>query len=78
MRAVATAAEPGWTGLFSGLSERQFRKPVGVVRRRGGGAGGSGRPWALPPEDRVPLVAGYWRTNPTMRRIGPLFGVSSI
>lgn len=38
--------------------------------------GGSGRPWALPPEDRVLLVATYWRTNLTMRQIGPLFGVS--
>ena len=76
MSAVVTAAEPGWIGLFSGLSERQFRKLVGVVRRRGGEAGGSGRPWALPLEDRVLLVATYWRTNLTMRQIGPLFGVS--
>jgi hypothetical protein len=26
--------------------------------------------------DRVLLVAAYRRTNPTMRQIGPLFGVS--
>ncbi|MCQ8775119.1 IS5/IS1182 family transposase, partial [Streptomyces sp. AA8] len=30
MSAVVTASEPGWIGLFSGLSERQFRKLVGV------------------------------------------------
>lgn len=33
-----------------------------------------GRPWALTLSDRVLLVAVYWRTNPTMRQIGPLFG----
>jgi hypothetical protein len=26
--------------------------------------------------DRVLLVAAYWRTNLTMRQIGPLFGIS--
>jgi hypothetical protein len=31
---------------------------------------------ALPLADRVLLVATYWRTNPTIRQIGPLFGVS--
>lgn len=30
----------------------------------------------LPLEDRVLLVAAYWRTNLTMRQIGPLSGVS--
>jgi hypothetical protein len=73
---VITASEPGWIGLFSGLSERQFRKLVGIVRRRGGGAPTGGREWALPLEDRILLVAAYWRTDLTMRQIGPLFGVS--
>lgn len=63
-------------GLFPGLSERQFRRLVGLVRRRGGGAPTGGRPWALPLEDRILLVAAYWRTNLTIRRLGPLFGVS--
>ncbi len=63
-------------GLFSGLSGRQFRKLVGLGRRRGGGAPTGGRPWALPLEGRVLLVAAYWRTNLTMRQLGPLFGVS--
>jgi transposase len=43
---------------------------------RGDGDGRLGRQWALPLADRVPLVATYWRTNLTMRQIGPLFGVS--
>jgi hypothetical protein len=30
----------------------------------------------LPLVNRVLLVATYWRTNLTMRQIGPLFGVS--
>jgi hypothetical protein len=30
----------------------------------------------LPLADRLLLVATYWRTNLTMRQIGPLFGVS--
>ncbi len=73
---MVTASEPGWIGLFSGLGERQFRKLVGVVRRRGGGAPTGGRPWSLPLVDRVLLVAAYWRTNLTMRQLGPLFGIS--
>jgi len=39
-----------------------------VVRR--------GRPWSLALDDRVLLVAAYWRTNLTLRQLGPLFGVS--
>ncbi|CAL9669244.1 IS5 family transposase IS1373 [Streptomyces sp. enrichment culture] len=62
--------------LFAGLNGRQFRKLVGVVRRRGGGKPTGGRPWALPLESRVLLVAAYWRTNLTMRQLGPLFGIS--
>ena len=38
--------------------------------------GRPGRQWALDLADRVLLVATYWRTNLTMRQIGPLFGVS--
>jgi hypothetical protein len=36
----------------------------------------AGRPWRLPMEDRVLLVATYWRTNLTLRQVAPLFGVS--
>lgn len=35
-----------------------------------------GRPWSLPLEDRVLLVAAYWRTNLTLRQLAPLFGIS--
>jgi hypothetical protein len=52
---------------------------VRLVAERGDEAiadGRPGRPWALPLADRVLLVAVYWRTNLTMRRIGPLFGIS--
>ncbi|MEU4771627.1 transposase family protein [Micromonospora sp. NPDC023644] len=64
---------------FTGLSPAQFRRLVRLVARRGGDdiAGGRpGRPWALDLADRVLLVAVYWRTNLTMRQLGPLFGVS--
>jgi DNA-binding MarR family transcriptional regulator len=35
-----------------------------------------GRPWGLPLEGRILLVATYWRTNLTMRQIARLFGIS--
>ncbi|GAA2462896.1 hypothetical protein GCM10010405_54050 [Streptomyces macrosporus] len=35
-----------------------------------------GRSWSLPLEDRVLLVAAYWRTNLTLRQLAPLFGIS--
>jgi hypothetical protein len=35
-----------------------------------------GRPWGLPLEDRVLLVAAYWRTNLTLRQLAPLFRAS--
>ncbi|GAA1237679.1 hypothetical protein GCM10009578_093300 [Streptomyces rhizosphaericus] len=47
-----------------------------MVRRRGGGAPTGGRAWALSLEDRVLMVTAYWRTDLTMRQLGPLFGVS--
>jgi hypothetical protein len=49
---------------------------VRLVAERGGDEIADGRPgwqWALPLADRVLLVATYWRTNLTMRQIGPLF-----
>jgi len=64
---------------FTGLSPAQFRKLVRLVAARGGAAitdGRPGRPWALDLPDRVLLVAVYWRTNLTMRQLGPLFAVS--
>ncbi|WP_119730063.1 transposase family protein [Thermomonospora amylolytica] len=58
---------------------RQFRRLVRMVAERGGPAVADGRPgrrWALPLADRVLLVVVYWRTNLTLRQVGPLFGIS--
>ncbi|MET8080282.1 transposase family protein, partial [Streptomyces sp. NPDC005303] len=54
---------------FSGLLK--------VVRERGGNGTLRGRPWSLPLAERVLVVAVYYRTNLTMRQLGPLFRVSS-
>lgn len=35
-----------------------------------------GRPWRLPLEGRVLLVAAYWRTDLTLHQPAPLLGVS--
>ncbi|MGW0477617.1 transposase [Streptomyces coeruleorubidus] len=76
MAGVITASEPSWITPFSGLSTRQFGKLVAALRRQGADTVRRGRPWSLALEDRVLLVAAYWRTNLTMRQLAPLFGVS--
>lgn len=76
MAGVITASEPSWIAPFTGLSPRCFGKLVTVVRREVGDQTRRGRPWSLPLEDRVLLVAAYWRTNLTMRQLPPLFGIS--
>ncbi len=48
-----------------------------MVRERGGNGTLLGRPWSLPLAERVLMVAVYYRTNLTMRQLGPLLGVSS-
>lgn len=76
---MITAVQQEWIGPFTGLSPRQFRKLVRVVAERGGTQIADRRPgrqWALPLADRVLLVAVYWRTNLTLRQVGPLFGIS--
>ncbi|GHJ06978.1 hypothetical protein TPA0907_13450 [Micromonospora humidisoli] len=76
---VITAARSEWIFPFTGLQPAQFRRLVRLVAERGGDAivdGRPGRQWSLDLADRVLLVAAYWRTNLTMRQIGPLFGVS--
>lgn len=76
---VFSAARTELIHPFTGLHPAQFHRLVRLVARRGGDAiadGRPGRPWALTLPDRVLLVAVYWRTNLTMRQIGPLFGVS--
>ncbi|MFI5673044.1 transposase [Streptomyces sp. NPDC051704] len=76
MAGVITASEPSWIAPLAGLSPRCFGKLVAMLRREGADAVRKGRPWNLPLEDRVLLVAVYWRTNLTMRQLAPLFGVS--
>jgi hypothetical protein len=76
---VFSASRPELIHPFTGLHPAQFHRLVRLVARRGGDAiadGRPGRPWALDLPDRVLLVAVYWRTNLTMRQLGPLFGVS--
>ncbi|MFF9172364.1 MULTISPECIES: transposase [unclassified Streptomyces] len=76
MPAVITASQPSWIGPFTGLSPRHFRKLVTALRREGAESVRRGRPWNLPLHDRVLLVAACWRTNLTLRQLGPLFGIS--
>ena len=76
MAGVITASQPSWIGLFTGLSPRCLGKLVTALRREGADVVRRGRPWSLPLEDRVLLVAAYWRTNLTLRQLAPLFGVS--
>ncbi|WP_406404837.1 transposase [Streptomyces sp. NBC_00879] len=76
MAGVITASAPSWIVPFSGLNPRQFGTLVTAVRRQGADAARRGRPPGLPLEDRVLLAATYWRTNLTLRRLAPLFGVS--
>ncbi|WP_030020057.1 IS5/IS1182 family transposase [Streptomyces monomycini] len=76
MSGVITASEPSWIAPFTGLSPRQFGKLVTALRREGADPVRKGRPWSLPLEDRVLLVAAYWRTNLTLRQLTPLFGVT--
>lgn len=76
---MISASRSEWIAPFTGLEPGQFRKLVRVVAERGGDAIADGRPgrqWRLDLPDRVLLVATYWRTNLTMRQLGPLFGVS--
>jgi hypothetical protein len=54
------------------LSSRQFGKLITALRREGAGPVRKD----LPLEDRVLLVAAYWRTNLTLRQLAPRFRVS--
>ncbi|KMS71191.1 transposase [Streptomyces viridochromogenes] len=70
-------AERVWVETFTGLQVTQFARLLKVVRERGGNGTLRGRPWSLPLAERVLMVAVYYRTNLTMRQLGPLFDVSS-
>ncbi|GAA4335152.1 hypothetical protein GCM10023086_67430 [Streptomyces venetus] len=63
MAGVIRASEPSWISSFTGLSPRLLQKLVSALRREGADAARRGGPWGLPLEDRVMLVATYWRTN---------------
>ncbi|WP_345680805.1 transposase [Yinghuangia aomiensis] len=76
MAGVITASEPSWIAPFTGLSPCQFGMLMTALRREGIDRPGKGRPWALPLEDRVLLVAVYWRTNLTLRQLALLLGIS--
>lgn len=76
MVGVITASEPSWIRPFTGLSPRSFGKLVTAVQRESAAEPRTGRPWGLSLEDRILLVAAYWRTNLTMRQLALLFGVS--
>lgn len=76
MAGVITASEPSWITPFTGVNPRQFHKTVTALRREGAELVRRGRPWGLSLEDRVLLVAAYWRTNLTMRQLALLFGIS--
>jgi hypothetical protein len=73
---VITASQPSWIGPFTGLSPRCFGKLVTALHREGAHTVRRGRPWGLPLEDHVLLVATYWRTNLALRRLAPPFGIS--
>ena len=66
-----------WAETFTGLQVTQFARLLKVVRERGGDGTLRGRPWSLPLAEQVLVVAVYYRTNLTMRQLGPLFGLSS-
>ncbi|MFI1758028.1 transposase family protein [Streptomyces sp. NPDC020571] len=70
-------AERVWVETFTGLRLEQFERLLKAVRDRGGNGTLRGRPWCPPLAKRVLLVAVYYRTNLTMRQLGPLFGISS-
>jgi DDE superfamily endonuclease len=57
------------------VEPKQFGKLVTALRREGADPMGKGHPWSLPLEDRILLVAAYWRTNLTLRQLAPVFGV---
>ncbi|MFJ9688851.1 transposase [Streptomyces bacillaris] len=76
MGAVITASEPSQVAPYSGLTPKQFGNLITTLRRGGPHLVCRGRLWNLPFEDRVLLVAAYWRTNLTLRQLAPLFGIS--
>jgi hypothetical protein len=56
---VITALEPSWIAPFTGISPRCFAKLVTSMQREQATDVRRGRPWSLPLEDRILLVAAY-------------------
>ena len=71
-----STSDPVMVELFSGLRSATFASLISQLRREGADRPLQERPWGLPFEDRVLLVATYWRTNLTMRQLAAVFGVS--
>ncbi|SOE08953.1 Helix-turn-helix of DDE superfamily endonuclease [Streptomyces sp. 2323.1] len=76
MRDVITTSEPSWIAPLSGLSSRQFGKLITALQSEAADPVREGRPWSLPLEERVLLIAAYWRANLTLRQLAPLFDIS--
>ncbi|MGW4720552.1 transposase family protein [Nocardia sp. NPDC004260] len=74
--AVISAVDAVMVELFSGLRPRKFARLITRLRREGADRPLRGRPRGLCFEDRVLVVAAYWRTNLTMRQLAAVFGVS--
>ncbi|MEU3352452.1 transposase family protein [Streptomyces sp. NPDC037389] len=77
---VVSAQRREFVQVFTGLRPRQFQRLVKAVHRTGGQAldpGRPGRPWPLPLEGRVLLVAMYCRTNLPRPQLAPPFGIST-
>ncbi|MFF8589308.1 transposase family protein [Streptomyces althioticus] len=71
-------AERVWVETFTGLRVTHFSGLLKVVRERGGNGTLRGRPWSLPLAERVLMVAVYYRTNLTMRQLGPLLAIEPV
>ncbi|MGW2564251.1 helix-turn-helix domain-containing protein [Streptomyces sp. NPDC001514] len=69
-------ADAAWVTSLTGLTPDAFAALVSTLRAQGVDKTRRGRPWSLPLERRVLLVAAYLRTNLTLRHIAGLFDVS--
>ena len=58
---VISASDVAWIEPFAGVAPHAFSRLVAQLREAGVDKG-RGRPWKLGLEDRVLLVAAYWRT----------------
>jgi hypothetical protein len=73
---VISAADPVIVELFSELRPATFARLISQLRREGADRPLRGRPWGLCFQDRVLVVATYWRTNLTLRQLSAVFGFS--